>query len=121
MFSSHIHVSLSPSLLLSLKSMSMSRPGEHVEKGTYCYAEPQYVVLVTLLNDVFQHGAVVRLPVGHNHHDPGSTWPPPCLRRVSEVPGADRIKDSPPTRDVKTGTSSWKQKHKTTSSPAYRA
>lgn len=61
-------------------------------------AEPQDVVLVTLRDHGAQHGAVVRLAVGDNHHDLGGAWPSPSSRRVSSVSVAEQTEGSLPVR-----------------------
>lgn len=80
---------------------SSARPstGRRWKEPTYCDAEPQDIVVVTLRDHGFQHGPVVRLPVRHNHHDFGGAWPSAGSRGVSEISAADEMEH----HDQKTG------------------
>lgn len=45
-------------------------------EATYCYAEPQDLIVIALLDHFFQTRPVVGFPISHNYHDFGSTGAP---------------------------------------------
>lgn len=45
-------------------------------EATYCYAEPQDLIVIALLDHFFQTRPIMRFTISHNYHDFGSTGAP---------------------------------------------